>query len=163
MMITLHHNDVWLQFNTFNIHREVSIEWCKCLSPTVTLQYHTKLRIENRLRNVKLDPKEIKTLTSIDISYNHLISIDSARKCKRTNYDDDHNEWEKNSSHPSIYSLKSFILITKTSIYLLLYRFSYATQTMLIYSKYLIPCFKHYFRDNSQIQYRLCPIWPNSA
>ena len=163
MMITLHQNDVWLQFNTFNVYREVSIEWCKCLSSTVTLQYHTKLRIDNRLRNVKLDPKEIKTLTSIDISYNHLISIDSTRKRNRTNYDDDHNEWEKNSSHPSICSLKSFILITKTSIYLLLYRFSYATQTMLIYSKYLIPCFKHYFRDNSQIQYRLCPIWPNSA
>ena len=71
IMNNLHHIGAWFQFNKLNIHREVSIRWFKYISTTVILQHRAKLRIDNQLRNVKLEPDKSESLTIADTSHNH--------------------------------------------------------------------------------------------
>ena len=65
------------------MHYEDFIEWFKYLTATVTLQHYSKLRVENHLRNIKLEPDEIDTLTTIDtstITTVHLVIIKNVNK-----------------------------------------------------------------------------------
>ena len=92
IIYTLHQNCVWLQFNNFNIYRDASFGWFKYLGTTITLQHYTKLRIDNYLRNIKLETDEITNLTTIDISHNNYGLSPNTGKRNRTNHYDDKDE-----------------------------------------------------------------------
>ena len=74
----------------------------------MTLQHHAKLRIDNHLRNVKLELEEISSLTTTDTSHNHYDQSNNNGERKKNNYDDDKHEW-KEIDFPPFDLSKNFI------------------------------------------------------
>ena len=121
------------------MHYKAFIEWFKYLTATVTLQHYSKLRIENHLRNIKLEPDEIDTLTTIDtstITTVHLVIIKNVNKPTTTMTKIN---GRTPSFHPSTSPPNSFHLVTMKNISPSLYTLSLVSQIITIFSKHYYP------------------------